>query len=375
MHQPLRAPVSVPVVQATGELSIPKAPNVLVFGDSAFSLSALEELPAHLEARIHKQWAHALGIPTQEAAELTNAPHLAPYIQFDRALRIVSGTLRFSFHSDSGFQLAVLTSNDQQSLIHSLSSAIFKQELLDKLNGGDFFKDLIHDHDRLPKDLDKISPDRARAETARVVRDELIPALISSLIGELGVPLRRGSQGFDIQCADSASASKIGPVDVQIKVLYHDSPIFNRDLVTGKMQFFKLVAVLAPFPPTQVKGRAILLQANATEQQMAELRDDLVSAGVSPENILLLGHKRLELSGIKIPERERPAGLQTQTAISLDLDLQQYLRFVWAHKFCGPAPLLLSAPGGNEPIEIKLLKSNGCYEIIEFLQENHTRLA
>lgn len=353
-------------------------------------------LPPHLEERLSKHWGRALGLAPDQAIEFlasTAAAQLHPFLEFDRMLRLAAGTLRITFDTESGFKSALLTGETQRQASGEVANRIFSADLLSDLSGKALLQELSSDPDRLPKNTSRISSRRRDLETLRAVREEVIPILISGIFGELGVPIQRGSHGFDLLCAGMARMSTqeiaeelaVHAEDVQVKILYQDSPIFNRDSINGKKQFFKLIAILTGLPRQGTANRALLIQADATAEQMQELALDLTSAGAHREQLILLESERLRLSGIDISELGRSQPRLRPSTVTVNVDLQQFLKFSWAQKlanngrpvFSGPPALQAyskdpyALPGTRlneqEPLEFALLRANGCYEILEYL--------
>jgi hypothetical protein len=361
-------------------------------GTDILSLSAHGIVPPHLEERLSKHWARAFGLGSEETIQFLGASaadHLRPFLEFDRMLRLAAGTLRVSFDTERGFRSALLTGETQRSTSGAVANRILSAEFLNGLSGADLLQQLASDPDRLSKNSARVSSERRALETLRAVREEVIPILISGIFGELGVPIQRGSRGFDLLCSGIAGMSSqdiaIHSEDVQVKILYKDSPIFNRDSVSGKRQFFKLIAILTGAPPQGTANRALLIQGDASAEQMQELATDLSAAGAQREQIIILESERLRLSGIDISELGRLQPRPRTSTVTVNVDLQQFLKFSWAQKLAsGGPPVFPSAPAlqaysktpyvlpgtrlnEQEPVEIALLRANGCYEILEYL--------
>lgn len=357
-------------------------------GNDRILLKSADFSTARLEARLRKHWAKTLGLEAHELETLmqdSDFAYLKPYFEFDRTIRTFGGTLRISFDPQQRFDAIVLTSPDLRDQTESIAGRIIPAQTLEELSKTQMVDALVLDPDRISSDLASLSIERKRRETIRAMRDEVLPTLVSGILGELGMPQGRGSRGFDLLCEPHALDSKLSPTnDVQIKQMCHDSPIFKKDSLHGRKQFWKLVAILSGENNPGTNNKALLIQDSASDAQVTELLHDLVSAGVKREQIIVLDKERLKLSGIKLTERRSNT---EHTDIAIQVDLQKFLRFSWAELVADMSDkafhkvdletlaeitngreyhLPRSRESLDEPLEIALLRANGCLEIVKY---------
>jgi len=369
--------------------------QTIPIGVERIGLRGPDSLPSRLEARLLKNWASTLGFEPDELRTVMQDPdydYLSSYFDFDRTIRTLGGTLRISFDPHNKFGSVVLTSPDLRPHTEVIAARIFPAEILEALSQAPIIDALGLDPDRLSKKIADISPERKDQEILRAIRDEVLPTLVSGILGELGVPQRRGSRGFDLLCEPYTLSSQLTSTDdVQVKQLREDSPIFKRDNLHGRRQFWKLVAILGGESQPTTSNKLLLIQDTASNSQVAGLIDDLIAAGARHEQIIVLDKERLQLSGINLLEVPSRDPETDHPGVIIQVDLQRFLCFQWAEQFANLGddifrkvdPIKIAAllnereyvlspmrHSLDEPIEIALLRASGCLEIIEYCRIN-----